>query len=430
MRGKGIFIVFFIVLAAFSALAQEVTLITSGEGATKKEALDNALVAAVEQAYGIYVSGDTHILNDELIRDEVIQIKRGNITKYSILNESQISRLKYSAIVEATVSADNLLKFAQSKGAACELAGKTLAANVALKKLYIKNGVDAMRQLYNAMGYVVPKMYDYKLEVGDPIVFNDDVYVSISIDCVLNDNYDTFVEMFKTTDGHVKASIESANVQGSMSGDEMKKLEQYRQNILELPNEWIFGFKLTDNIGGEVYAVKAGKGGFWPKDQCAPYKFNGRYNGKTYVSFKTPAGIYHELPENQYLTYNKKFVIESRGPKIQELTSDALCSGERGGKNLLKSYYDKLKDKIRKQYPDRNYSSRGYDADDNLVTWNYSRKKNKIISDQYVDLYTRWIDDENKGVGKTVCTINFILCYKEADIARISDIKITPIVNL
>ena len=420
MRSKGIFIIFFIVLAAFSALAQEVTLITSGEGATKKEAVDNALVAAVEQAYGIYVSGDTHILNDELIRDEVIQIKRGNITKYSILNESQISRLKYSAIVEATVSADNLLKFARSKGAACELAGRTLAANVALKKQYIKNGVEAMRQLYNAMGYVVPKMYDYKLEVGDPVMFNDDVYVPIAIDCVLNDNYDTFVKMFKATDGHVKASIESANVQGSISGDDMKKFEQYRKNILELPEEWIFGFKLTDNIGGEVYVVRSGEGSFWPKDQCAP-KFYWQPNRETIVSFKTPAGIYHEIPQNQCITYKYEFVIESHGPKIQKISSDALCSEERGV-NLLESYYYKLRDKILKQY-NKIVSGPGStnNPDKQLATWGgYSD----------IDLYTKWIEDENKGVGKIVCTINFILCYKEADIARISDIKITPIVNL
>lgn len=424
MRSKGFFIIFFMVLAAFSALAQEVKLITSGEGATKKEALDNALVAAVEQAYGIYVSGDTHILNDELIRDEVIQIKRGNITKYSVLNERQISRLKYSATVEATVSADNLLKFAQSKGASCELAGKSLAANVALKKQYIKNGVEAMRQLYNAMGYVVPKMYDYKLEVGDPVVFNDDVYVPIAIDCVFNDNYDTFVEMFKTTDGHVMASIESANVQGSMSGDDMKKIEKYRDGILELPEEWIFGFKLTDNIGGEVYVVKAGRGAFWPKDQCAPYKFNRRSNGETYVSFKTPAGIYHELPDNQYLTYNDKFVIESHGQKIQKISPDALCSEERG-RNLFSTYVKKAEDKfsrgIRAQmFPHvtgLEYFDRG------MIDWADGRLHGTNLGPQN----HKWIDDENKGVGKRVCTIYFILCYKEADIARISDIKITPI---
>lgn len=39
---------------------KDVALITTGEGASKELAVREALVAAVEQAYGVYVSGHTH----------------------------------------------------------------------------------------------------------------------------------------------------------------------------------------------------------------------------------------------------------------------------------------------------------------------------------------------------------------------------------
>ena len=57
----------------FSLLLQaqpkEVSLIVTGEGATKEEATNNALRSAVEQAFGVFVSANTEILNDELIKD-------------------------------------------------------------------------------------------------------------------------------------------------------------------------------------------------------------------------------------------------------------------------------------------------------------------------------------------------------------------------
>ena len=61
------------------AQPKEVSLIVTGEGATKEEATNNALRSAVEQAFGVFVSANTEILNDELIKDEIATISSGNI---------------------------------------------------------------------------------------------------------------------------------------------------------------------------------------------------------------------------------------------------------------------------------------------------------------------------------------------------------------
>ena len=406
--------------------AQEVTLIATGEGATKQQAVDNALVAAVEQAYGVYVSGDTHILNDELVRDEVIQIKRGNILKYDILSENQLRSKKYSAIVEATVSVDNLLNFAKSKGSSCELSGKTLAANVALKKLYAKNGVKAMAQLYNTMGYVVPKMFDFNINLGEPIIFNTDVYVPVAVDCVFNVNYRAFADMYKTTYGHVKTSIESANVQGSIANDDLAKIENYRRLIMQLPEHWIFGFKITDNIGSEIYAVLVSENGedfFWPRNQYirSPKILARRSNGDlditlNYTNPKT--GEKQPLPDNHRVMY-KNLVIVSHGPRIQKLDNDALCSKNRGN-NLLRPFVKQAEDKYNRPrtmghtgvYDFRNFYERMIDWSD-WNNWNTARYD--------------WTTNPKYSPGNKVCTIYFFLCYDENDIAKISDLKIKPI---
>ena len=65
-------------VAAYSQ-PKEVTLVVTGEGATKEEASSNALRSAVEQAFGVFVSANTEILNDEIVKDEIATISSGNV---------------------------------------------------------------------------------------------------------------------------------------------------------------------------------------------------------------------------------------------------------------------------------------------------------------------------------------------------------------
>ena len=58
---------------------QEITLTVSADGKTKEEATQNALRSAIEQAYGTFVSAKTTILNDELVKDEIVTVSNGSI---------------------------------------------------------------------------------------------------------------------------------------------------------------------------------------------------------------------------------------------------------------------------------------------------------------------------------------------------------------
>ena len=52
--------------------ADDITLVVDGEGKDKTEATKNALRSAIEQSYGTFVSANTVILNDELVKDEIV----------------------------------------------------------------------------------------------------------------------------------------------------------------------------------------------------------------------------------------------------------------------------------------------------------------------------------------------------------------------
>lgn len=80
-----------LLLTALSAIGvhadeiNEITLTVSSDGPTKDDAVKNALRLAIEQAYGAFVSANTTILNDELVKDEIVTVTHGAIKDFKKL---------------------------------------------------------------------------------------------------------------------------------------------------------------------------------------------------------------------------------------------------------------------------------------------------------------------------------------------------------
>ena len=110
------------------------TLVVSSDGATKEEATHLALRSAIEQAFGTFVSANTTIINDKIVKDEIATVTSGNIKGYEEVNATQLQSGRYYVTLKATVSIGNLVSYAKSKGSSCELAGATFAQNVKLYK--------------------------------------------------------------------------------------------------------------------------------------------------------------------------------------------------------------------------------------------------------------------------------------------------------
>ena len=68
--------------SVFSQDHKTVTLTVSAQGETISEAKQNALRDAIEQAFGTFISSNTEILNDELVKDEIVSVSNGNIQDY------------------------------------------------------------------------------------------------------------------------------------------------------------------------------------------------------------------------------------------------------------------------------------------------------------------------------------------------------------
>lgn len=128
---------------------EEITLTVSSDGPTKDDAVKNALRLAIEQAYGAFVSANTTILNDDLVKDEIVTISTGAIKNYKILTESEKPEGNgYLATVNATVSLPHLVTYAKNHGSECEFAGNTFGMDLKLFKIQKENELKA---LYNAI---------------------------------------------------------------------------------------------------------------------------------------------------------------------------------------------------------------------------------------------------------------------------------------
>ena len=154
-----------------------VTLVISGSGATKQDATHAALRNAIEQAYGVFVSAHTEILNDSLVRDEIITIASGNVYSYHELGASVLPNGNHEVTLQATLSAQKLVAYAQSKGASCELVGganfaASYTANIQLIRLNQQNTIKAFENLQKQLLQIATQseIVGFRLNVGEPHV--------------------------------------------------------------------------------------------------------------------------------------------------------------------------------------------------------------------------------------------------------------------
>lgn len=174
-----------------------ITLITSGTGSTKELATKNALRSALEQTYGAFVSANTQVVNDELVKDEIVSISTGNIVSYEEMlfidsNPKQVT-------VKAVVSITRLQNYAQNKGMAAELAGNTFAMNLKIEELNKKNQDIALKHLLEQTQIMSQSLFDYNIYVGDPEKTPKGIQVPVTIQIKANKNTISYYDYFHKT---------------------------------------------------------------------------------------------------------------------------------------------------------------------------------------------------------------------------------------
>ena len=151
----------------------EIALTVSADGATKEEATKIALRSAIEQAYGAFVSANTTILNDEMVKDEIVTISNGSIKSYQEVASALLPNGRTTVTLNAIVSISKLTSYAQSKGATTEFAGATFAMNVKMMELNKQNEMKALDNLILQIKEILPTAFDLELIVGEPQLYSN-----------------------------------------------------------------------------------------------------------------------------------------------------------------------------------------------------------------------------------------------------------------
>jgi len=168
---RGILILFsvFYLTPLIAQTESKVAVITvSGSGKTQDEAKQNALRNAIEQAFGTFISSNTQILNDELVKDEIVSVSSGNIQEYTVLSEVQTSDGYWSNTVKAKVAIDRLTSFCESKGVNVEFKGSLFALNIKQQILNEENESKVIEDMAVVVKKIFDKSFDYEISAGEP----------------------------------------------------------------------------------------------------------------------------------------------------------------------------------------------------------------------------------------------------------------------
>ena len=203
------FILIMSIALSINAYAQDdktVTLVVSGQGKTQDEAKQNALRSAIEQAFGTFISSKTEILNDNLVKDEIVSVANGNIQKFEIISEVQIPNGGFAISLSATVSVSKLTSFVESKGVEIEFQGSIFGENMKLQKINENAELKATINLCEVANEILSNSIDYSIDIDDPIkpdknfhnypFKEDDFLVTFTVKAFPNENFDLFEDYF------------------------------------------------------------------------------------------------------------------------------------------------------------------------------------------------------------------------------------------
>ena len=176
-----------------------VTLVVTGQGKTPDEAKQSALRSAIEQAFGAFISSKTEILNDNLVKDEIVSVANGNIQKFEIISEVQIPNGGYATTLNAIVSVTKLTSFVESKGVVAEFKGSLLAANVKQQMLNEQNETKSLTNIVNQCKEILDMSCDFEIIRGEPKQKDGDNNkwaVPLTVNVKFNKNIEQFSQYF------------------------------------------------------------------------------------------------------------------------------------------------------------------------------------------------------------------------------------------
>ena len=173
-----------------------VRLVTTGSGMSETEAVQVALRSAVEQAYGVFISSDTQILNDELVKDEIVSISSGNVVGYELVSVSQADDGTYHLMVSSEVSLGKLSSFVTARGGSSDFKGGLFGFAIKQQQLNEANELSTIESLVYQLDEIASRSFDYEIQPGQPRQEEDGTWaIPVEITATANANFEVYKDV-------------------------------------------------------------------------------------------------------------------------------------------------------------------------------------------------------------------------------------------
>ena len=201
---KKIFSLIFLLIFALPLQAEDVTLVVEGIGDSKANAIIDAQRYALRTSYGEFVSTNLTTLNNQLTKNENVNLVSGTIKDFKVISESEndfaIPPI-IEVLMEVTVNKGKLVSFAKAIGDNVEIQGSLFGAEIRQQEINKNNEAVAMDHLARK-AKTMSVFFDYKISVESPKrspMIEEDYYIYSELSLKTNNNYSNLVNTIKDT---------------------------------------------------------------------------------------------------------------------------------------------------------------------------------------------------------------------------------------
>ena len=220
---------------SFGILSDDVTLVVKGIGDSKATAIIDAQRNALRASYGEFVSNNLTTLDNELTKNETVNLVSGTIQDSKLLSEST-DDFSIPPIIEVlmkiTVNKGKLVSFAKAIGDNVEIQGSLFGAEIKQQEINKNNEVTAMEHLAKK-AETMSTFFDYEITVQSPkrsAVIQDEYFIYSSMSLTTNQNYRNLTSTVLNTISQI-----------AMKPDEIEKYKElgtpfYRLDVINIQN--------------------------------------------------------------------------------------------------------------------------------------------------------------------------------------------------
>jgi len=193
-----------LLILACDLIAEDLTLNVTGVGESKADAILDAQRNALRVSYGEFVSSNLTTLNNQLTKNETVNLVSGTVKDFKVLSES-VNDFSIPPIVEVLlrvkVGKGQLISFARAIGDNVEVQGSLFGAEIRQQEQNKKNESVALEHL-EKKAKLMSTFFDYEIKVGDPkqsTVNSNDYVIGSLVTLKPNKNYQNLISTLEST---------------------------------------------------------------------------------------------------------------------------------------------------------------------------------------------------------------------------------------